>query len=74
MAGGFARGLVTGVALGACVAAAVSLVVPPPVGDATAASPVRVELERTTGPQPSGLPRLRSESAPAVPTEPQRGQ
>ena len=68
MAGRFARGLVTGLVLGGCVAVAAALVTPPPGGDATAASPEPVAVERTYGPQPSALPRLRSETAPAEPS------
>ena len=72
MTGRFARGLVTGLVLGACVAIVALLAAPPPVGDATEASPEPVAVERTYGPQPNGLPRLRSETAPAQPALRQR--
>jgi hypothetical protein len=68
MAGRFVRGLVTGLVLGVGMAGAVSVLVLPPVDSPVAPAPVVVE--RSYGPPPGGLPRLRSETAPPQPATP----
>jgi hypothetical protein len=70
MAGRFVRGLVTGLVLGVGVVGAVSVLVLPPVRRPQPPAPQPIVVERTYGPPPSDLPRLRSETAPPQPATP----
>jgi hypothetical protein len=70
MAGRFVRGFLTGLAVGLVAVAAISVLAPRPHSDATAAGIEPAAVERTYGPRAGGLPRLRSDTAPAQPATP----